>query len=298
MPNATRLGLILSANVFTASMWKPNISEQPHIITLLSIRALSAPLSSQGRNEKRIRRKGQAVPEACLIRCCEQPQRGFPLLNHSTRQTAIWALLPLTPCPMFRQLFRPSLSPLSRTSASRTQRTTRALHTHSKRHPRSSSHKCCRRLHIPIQTSPVLLQLGPSFPSSRHPSYVPSNRPFHSSRRVEGLPVVIGLFSALKSSAVLEIIRTTGRVALTFIPVLLVKNHTSRRLLKKIEIVKKESGDSTLPRPVKEFISNQGRLIESIRRRTILFHVLVFTPCILFWAAVIASLERTPLTGR
>ena len=102
----------------------------------------------------------------------------------------------------------------------------------------------------------------------------------------------------LQSSAVLEIIRTTGRVALTFIPVLLVKNHTSRRILKKIEIVKKESGDSTLPRPVKEFISNQGRLVESIRRRTILFHVLVFTPCILFWAAVIASLERTPLTGR
>lgn len=224
---------------------------------------------------------------------------------------------------MFRQMLRPSLSPVLRSSSSRAQPATRALHTHSsKRRPHSTSFKCCRRLHIPIQTSPVLLQLGPSFPSSRHPSYAPSSRPFHSSGRVEGSPVVfIGLFSALKvrphscvvavpasiynffptplqSSAVLEIIRTAGRVALTFIPVILVKNHTSRKLLKKIEIVKKESGDSILPRPVKEFISHQGKLLESIRRRTILFHVLVFTPCILFWAAVIASLERTPLTGR
>ncbi|KAI0303754.1 hypothetical protein B0F90DRAFT_1809455 [Multifurca ochricompacta] len=102
----------------------------------------------------------------------------------------------------------------------------------------------------------------------------------------------------LASSAVLEVIRTAGRVALTFIPVLLVKNHASRKLLKKIEIVKKESGDSTLPRPVKEFVARQGNLLQSIRRRTILFHALIFTPCILFWAAVVASLERTPLTGR
>jgi len=97
---------------------------------------------------------------------------------------------------------------------------------------------------------------------------------------------------------VLEVIRTAGRVALTFIPVLIVKNHASRRLLKKIEKVKKESGDSVLPSSVKEFVAKQGHLLHGIRRRTILFHALIFTPCILFWAAVIASLERTPLTGR
>jgi len=96
----------------------------------------------------------------------------------------------------------------------------------------------------------------------------------------------------------LEIIRTAGRVALTFIPVLLVKNHASRRILKKIELVKKESGDGTLPRSVKDFVSKQGNLLQSIRRRTIIFHALIFTPVILFWAAVVASLERTPLTGR
>ena len=96
----------------------------------------------------------------------------------------------------------------------------------------------------------------------------------------------------------LEVIRTAGRVALTFIPVLLVKNHASRKLLKRIEMVKKESGDSTLPRPVKEFVGSHGKLLQSIRRRTILFHALIFTPIVLFWAAVVASLERTPLTGR
>lgn len=114
---------------------------------------------------------------------------------------------------------------------------------------------------------------------------------------MQGYPL-IGLLVALKSSAVLEIIRTAGRVALTFIPVILVKNHASRRLLEKIELVKKESGDSVLPNPVKEFVAKQGNLLQSIRRRTIIFHALIFTPCILFWAVVIASLERTPLTGR
>lgn len=69
-------------------------------------------------------------------------------------------------------------------------------------------------------------------------------------------------------------------------------------MLQKIELVKKESGDSVLPNPVKDFIGKQSYLLQSIRRRTILFHALIFTPCILFWAAVIASLERTPLTGR
>jgi hypothetical protein len=96
----------------------------------------------------------------------------------------------------------------------------------------------------------------------------------------------------------IEVIRTAGRVALTFIPVLLVKNHVSRKMLKKIEMVKNESGDTTLPRTMKEFVGRQGKLVQNIRRRTILFHALIFTPLIMFWAAVIASLERTPLTGR
>ncbi|KAI9455992.1 hypothetical protein F5148DRAFT_1324483 [Russula earlei] len=138
----------------------------------------------------------------------------------------------------------------------------------------------------------VILLVGPAFT-------FPSRQSFHSTRRVHGPSIIFtGLLATFKSSTVLEVIRTAGRVALTFIPVLLVRNHTSRRLLKRIEIVKQESGDSTLPRSVMEFVARQGNLLQSIRRRTILFHALIFIPCILFWAAVIASLERTPLTGR
>ncbi|KAH9039698.1 hypothetical protein EDB84DRAFT_1587687 [Lactarius hengduanensis] len=50
--------------------------------------------------------------------------------------------------------------------------------------------------------------------------------------------------------------------------------------------------------PIPSPFWRQGHLLHGIRRRTILFHALIFTPCILFWAAVVASLERTPLTGR
>ena len=39
-------------------------------------------------------------------------------------------------------------------------------------------------------------------------------------------------------------------------------------------------------------------ILKRIRARTILFHILIMTPILLFWATIIASLERTPLTGR
>jgi hypothetical protein len=39
-------------------------------------------------------------------------------------------------------------------------------------------------------------------------------------------------------------------------------------------------------------------ILQRIRMRTILFHVLIMTPILLFWATIVASLERTPLTGR
>lgn len=39
-------------------------------------------------------------------------------------------------------------------------------------------------------------------------------------------------------------------------------------------------------------------VMKRMRNRARLFHALMFTPFILFWGAIIASLERTPLTGR
>jgi len=101
-----------------------------------------------------------------------------------------------------------------------------------------------------------------------------------------------------QSSAVLEVIHTAGRVAPTFIPIILVKNHASYKLPKRVEMVKKESGDSTLPCPYERIRRKTGEAHQSIHRCTILFHALIFTPIVLFWAAVVASLEKTPLTGR
>jgi hypothetical protein len=40
------------------------------------------------------------------------------------------------------------------------------------------------------------------------------------------------------------------------------------------------------------------QLLTGLRRRTVLFHVLLFAPVVMFWIAIMASLERTPLTGR
>ena len=39
-------------------------------------------------------------------------------------------------------------------------------------------------------------------------------------------------------------------------------------------------------------------ILQRIRTRTILFHLLLLAPVLLFWATIVASLERTPLTGR
>ena len=39
-------------------------------------------------------------------------------------------------------------------------------------------------------------------------------------------------------------------------------------------------------------------LLKRMRNRALLFHALMFTPFALFWGAILASLERTPLTGR
>lgn len=39
-------------------------------------------------------------------------------------------------------------------------------------------------------------------------------------------------------------------------------------------------------------------ILKKIRSRTMLFHAMLFTPIILLWATIVASLEQTPLTGR
>ena len=42
----------------------------------------------------------------------------------------------------------------------------------------------------------------------------------------------------------------------------------------------------------------KASMLERMRKRTMLFQILLFMPFTLFWATILASMERTPLTGR
>lgn len=84
----------------------------------------------------------------------------------------------------------------------------------------------------------------------------------------------------------MDMARTVVRVTLTFIPLVLLKNHKLRKHL----AVAEAAGDSNADR--KLFV------LRKIRYGTILFHLLLFAPAVLFWLTIMASVERTPLTGR
>ena len=73
------------------------------------------------------------------------------------------------------------------------------------------------------------------------------------------------------------------RIALTFVPVILIKNMKAKRHLQWAEA----RGDHEM-----------AERVRAMRTKTVFFHVLLFIPAALFWATILASLERTPLTGR
>ncbi|KAJ7494753.1 peptidase family M48-domain-containing protein [Mycena galericulata] len=111
-------------------------------------------------------------------------------------------------------------------------------------------------------------------------------RAFRATPSARGLPL-IPLLGILKASAAMELVRTAGRIVFTLLPVILFKNHKTRRHLKHAAL----HGV-----PLSEERTNV--LLKRIRNRTLLFHALFFIPGFLFWSTILASLERTPLTGR
>ncbi|KAG2369075.1 hypothetical protein BDR07DRAFT_1348546 [Suillus spraguei] len=113
--------------------------------------------------------------------------------------------------------------------------------------------------------------------------------PFHSSRPDQGLPVIPMLLGAFKASTTIEVVRTAARIALTFLPLILFKNRWSRKYLKHHEIFHPGV-------PVDE--ERKAAVLKSIRTRTLAFNVLLFVPVALFWLAILASAEQTPITGR
>jgi hypothetical protein len=86
-----------------------------------------------------------------------------------------------------------------------------------------------------------------------------------------------------------EVVRTAARIALTFMPLIFFKNRWSKKYLKHHE--KFHPGVA-----VDE--EKKAALLKHIRARTLVFNVLLFVPFTLFWLAILASAEQTPITGR
>ncbi|KAI0714330.1 peptidase family M48-domain-containing protein [Cerioporus squamosus] len=134
------------------------------------------------------------------------------------------------------------------------------------------------------------LLAGPRHPPSAYPAYTGSPlghvRGFHATPKRDFNPLPV-LAAVLKSSTALEFARMVARVGLTFVPLLLLGNMRSKKWL--------QHGDK-MGHPNWE--EKKASIERKIRTRTIWFHILIFTPLILYWATIVASLERTPLTGR
>ncbi|PPQ66222.1 hypothetical protein CVT24_000334 [Panaeolus cyanescens] len=110
---------------------------------------------------------------------------------------------------------------------------------------------------------------------------------FHSTPRRQGLPLIPFFASMLKASAGLELARTAGRIALTFIPVLWLGNMKAKKMFKYAAV-----------HGIKHTEEKKQLYIRRMRRSANLAKILFAIPMLLFWATLIAGLERTPLTGR
>jgi hypothetical protein len=88
----------------------------------------------------------------------------------------------------------------------------------------------------------------------------------------------------------LELARTAGRIALTFVPFLAFKNHRSRRILKHAEKHANENEG--------QWEATKTAEAQKMKTRTALSRILLISPAILLIATIGAALERTPLTGR
>lgn len=74
---------------------------------------------------------------------------------------------------------------------------------------------------------------------------------------------------------------------MTFVPVILIGNHKSRRKIKHAALHGVPASEEKV-----------NRQLRKIRYRTLMLNFLFLVPFTLFWLTIVASLERTPLTGR
>ncbi|KAF9450897.1 hypothetical protein P691DRAFT_809246 [Macrolepiota fuliginosa MF-IS2] len=113
---------------------------------------------------------------------------------------------------------------------------------------------------------------------------------FHSTRQnqIPPAPLIPIFATILKTSTALELARTAARIVLTFVPLILIKNRGSRIC---VLIGKTRHGQPISP-------EKKEAVLKRIKHRTYFLKILLLVPFALFWGTIIASLERTPLTGR
>ena len=87
----------------------------------------------------------------------------------------------------------------------------------------------------------------------------------------------------------MEVIRTTARITLSLLPVFLIKNAAMKRKLRMAQ----ESGDTEMIERIQKHMT-----VKKKKERMLIVHILLFIPVFIFWATILASMERTPLTGR
>lgn len=131
-----------------------------------------------------------------------------------------------------------------------------------------------------ISRRPALLDSYSKSPSQQQ-------REFHSSPQSHGFHFLLHAAAILKSSGALSVVQMVGRIALTLLPMALLKRGLFRKLIKHLPL----SEHPTLETMHKHMQS-------SINAINIAMWGLIIVPGSLFVATFLASLERTPVTGR
>ena len=81
-----------------------------------------------------------------------------------------------------------------------------------------------------------------------------------------------------------------ARIALTFLPVVIIRNHFAKKYMKHVE----NKPEFNNP----EFAEKTEKVQKMMRRGVMFYRVLIAVPLGLFALTSLASLERTPLSGR
>ncbi|CAE6406856.1 unnamed protein product [Rhizoctonia solani] len=108
---------------------------------------------------------------------------------------------------------------------------------------------------------------------------------FHATRSNQGLPFV-WLATLLKTSTALAFAQTAGRITMSLLPVIFLKLKFASRFLRKV------------PVDHPHYAQKREKILRVRWKLWVAVGVLVVVPLTLFVSAILASLERTPLTGR